>query len=81
MNDGPPRVWSRHRSPALDGWVWIIMWLLAVLIVAQVVWASPALAQTDEPTELGEELYPPTDYPTDDSQGIVGCGDPYQSEV
>ncbi|MEX2652074.1 MAG: hypothetical protein WD473_06475 [Acidimicrobiia bacterium] len=78
MNNGPPPVRSGNRSSALDGWVWIIMWLLAVLVIGEVVWASPASAQTGEPqppaSELGDELFPPTDYPTDDSQGIVGIG-------
>lgn len=65
-----------RRSPVLDGWGWIVVWLLAVLAVTAVIWAPPAHAQTG-PTpgaELGEELYPPTGYPTDDNQGIVGIG-------
>ncbi len=66
-------------SLVLDGWAWIVILLLAILsltAVTVVVWASPAYAQT-EPTPgvgLGDELYPPTDYPTDNSQGIVGIG-------
>jgi hypothetical protein len=68
-------VQRRRSSLALDGWAWIVILLLAILTVTVVVWAAPAYAQTEEPgVELGEELYPPTDYPTDDNQGIVGIG-------
>ncbi|MEX1004135.1 MAG: type IV secretion system protein [Acidimicrobiia bacterium] len=61
----------------LDRWVWTVGWLLAAtLTVLTVMGASPAHAQTGPSpnVELGEELYPPTGYPTDDSQGIVGIG-------
>ena len=77
MNHHQDTVQRSRRSVALDGWVWIVVWALVILAVTAVVWAPPAHAQTGEPTsgaELGEELYPPTDYPTDDSQGIVGIG-------
>lgn len=68
---------SRRRVPALDGWMWILVWLLVVILAAEVLLATPAQAQTSDPTpspELGEELYPPTNYPTDDSLGIVDIG-------
>ena len=77
MSHHQATVEHRRRSLALDGWVWIVVLALAVLAITAVVWAPPAHAQTGEPSpgvELGEELYPPTDYPTDDSQGIVGIG-------
>src|SRR5680860_269013 len=65
----------KHTS-LLDGWPWIVVLLLSMLVVAVVASAAPAYAQT-EPSpgvELGEDLYPPTDYPTDASRGIVGIG-------
>jgi len=67
---------GRVRSPVLDGRAWIVVWLLVLLVAADVMLAAPAAyAQTDEPTvELGEELYPPTDYPTDAGRGIVPIG-------
>ena len=68
--------WGTRRR-VLDGRVWIVVWLLALLLVTGVAFTSPASAQTDDgdaDTELGEDLYPPTDYPTDESQGIVGIG-------
>ena len=68
---------DRARRPVLDGRAWIVVWLLALLLVTGVALASSAYAQTDDPApgaELGEDLYPPTDYPTDESQGIVGIG-------
>jgi len=66
-----------RRSVALHGWVWIVVWLLAITAITAVIWAPPAHAQTGDNSPgapLGAELYPPTDYPTDDSQGIVGIG-------
>ncbi|MDF1597507.1 MAG: hypothetical protein P1T08_15620 [Acidimicrobiia bacterium] len=65
-----------RQSLALDGWGWIAVLALAALVITAA-WAPPAHAQTEEPSpgvELGEELYPPTDYPTDNSQGIVRIG-------
>jgi len=67
----------RTRKPVLDGRTWIVVWLLALLVVTGVVVASPASAQTDDPApgaELGDDLYPPTVYPTDEGQGIVPIG-------
>ena len=81
MNGQPqPPGRPRRRSPSLDGWAWmIVLFFLSVLLASVVVvgWATPAQAHTVEPTppdELGEELYPPTDYPTNESDGIVGIG-------
>ena len=65
------------RTATLDGWAWIVVLLLSVLVVAVVASATPAYAQTGDPPpsgELGGDLYPPTDYPTDDSRGIVDIG-------
>jgi hypothetical protein len=67
----------RSRTSMLDGWPWIVVLLLSILVVTVVVTAAPAYAQTDDAppgVELGDELYPPTDYPTDGSRGIVGIG-------
>jgi hypothetical protein len=61
----------------LDGPVWVIVLLLALLAVAGFATAPAAHAQTDgDPpeSELGDELYPPTDYPTDPGNGIVPIG-------
>ena len=78
MNRLQARVAQRGaRRRVLDGRAWIVVWLFALLVVTGVAFASPAYAQTDDghtDTELGEDLYPPTDYPTDESQGIVGIG-------
>ena len=77
MNRRPYQLPRRIRPPLLDGPVWIFAWLLALLVVTQVIWATPADAQTDQPAtgaELGDELYPPTAYPTDASKGIVPIG-------
>jgi len=71
----PPR--GRPRSITLDGWVWPIIWLLAVIVAVELFAAAPAEAQVDDPappTELGEQLYPPTDYPTSQSDGVVEIG-------
>ncbi len=67
---------GRGRSPVLDGRAWIVVWLLVLLVAAGVTLAAPAAyAQTNEPgSELGEELYPPTEYPTDAGRGIVPIG-------
>ena len=78
VNGLPDRVTVRRtRSPVLDGRVWIVVWLLALLVITGVALAPPAYAQTDHGgagAQLGDELYPPTDYPTDDSHGIVPIG-------
>ena len=77
MSHRPDTVERSRRSVALDGWRWIAVLAPAVLVITAVAWAPPAHAQTEEPSpgiELGEDLYPPTEYPTDDSQGIVGIG-------
>jgi hypothetical protein len=61
----------------LDGWAWTIVWLLAVIVTIGLFGATPAEAQVDEPappTEMGEELYPPTDYPTNQADGVVEIG-------
>ncbi len=66
---------SLHCRSGFDRPVWIVVWLLAVLALNQAIGAAPAQAQTDQPgVELGDGLYPPTDYPTDSSQGIVPIG-------
>ena len=65
---------TRIRSSPLDGWAWIVVLLLGVLVVSVFLTATPAHAQTDDTPpnlELGGDLYPPTDYPIDDSRGIV----------
>ncbi len=65
------------RTATLDGWAWIVVLLLSILVVAVVATATPAYAQTgDTPPDvgLGGDLYPPTDYPTDGSRGIVDIG-------
>lgn len=66
-----------NHTATLDGWTWIIVLLVSILVITMVASATPAHAQTDGSApgvELGEELYPPTGYPTDDSRGIVGIG-------
>ncbi|HDH26761.1 MAG TPA: hypothetical protein ENH00_11330, partial [Actinobacteria bacterium] len=53
------------RTATLDGWAWIVVLLLSILVVAVVATATPAYAQTgDTPPDvgLGGDLYPPTDY-------------------
>ena len=78
MNRLPDLVNQRRtRRQVMDGRAWIVVWLLALLVVIGVGIASPASAQTDDPapgTELGEDLYPPTEYSTDEDRGIVGIG-------
>ena len=78
MNHLPDLVNQRRtRRLVMDRRAWIVVWLLALLVVTGVGIASPASAQTDDPapgTELGEDLYPPTVYPTDEDRGIVGIG-------
>jgi len=70
----------RRASLALDGPAWIVVWLLALLLVGGVATASTADAQTPDDVssgsegsspQLGGQLYPPTDYPTDQNDGIV----------
>lgn len=68
---------ERKRPSMLDGWPWIVVLVVSILAVTVVASVAPAYAQTgNAPSdiELGGELYPPTDYPTDDSRGIVGIG-------
>ena len=73
MNRLPDLVNQRRtRRQVMDGRAWIVVWLLALLVVIGVGFASPASAQTDDPapgTELGEDLYPPTEYSTDEDRG------------
>lgn len=76
---------TRRAEPArkgrwwlvLDGPAWILVWLLVLLfITAGVATAPAAQAQSDEPppSELGGDLYPPTAYPTDTTDGIFPIG-------
>ena len=61
----------------MDGWAWVAVWPLVVIVAVAVLFTSPAQAQTvDEPAaeRLGEELYPPTGYPTVESDGVVEVG-------
>ncbi|MDF1595140.1 MAG: type IV secretion system protein [Acidimicrobiia bacterium] len=76
MTRGQDTARRGRRSQVLDGWGWVFMWLVAVVVVAGIVSAPPAHAQTGPApgVELGEELYPPTDYPTSETNGIVGIG-------
>ena len=78
MNRLPDLVNQRRtRRPVMDGRAWIVVWLLALFAFVGVVAAAPGYAQTDDPapgTELGEDLYPPASYPTDEDRGIVGIG-------
>ncbi len=68
----------RRRSRlVLDGPVWVVVLLLALLVAAGVTAAPAAHAQGEgdpSQSELGDELYPPTDYPTDTGDGIVPIG-------
>ncbi len=83
MNLHPDQVTRRRARPAvLDGRVWIVVWLLTLTVlllavVGVVVTARPASAQTGPAgtgTQLGDDLYPPTSYRTDESRGIVPIG-------
>ena len=68
---------ARRPVSSLDGWVWIVVWPLVAIVAVAVLFTSPAQAQTpDEPPaeRLGEELYPPTGYPTSESNGVVEVG-------
>ena len=67
----------RRRATSLDGWVWAIVWLLAAIVAIELVAATPADAQAADPappTGIGEELYPSTDYPTNQADGVVEIG-------
>ena len=77
MNGIRTRSSQKPHASMLDGWTWIAVLLLSILVITMVASAAPAYAQTDDSApevELGEELYPPTDYTTDDSRGIVEIG-------
>ncbi len=74
----PAHPGTRRRSRlVLDGPVWVVVLLLALLVAAGVAAAPAAHAQSEgdlSQSELGDELYPPTDYPTDTGDGIVPIG-------
>lgn len=66
---------TRRTTPqVLDGALWVVVLLLALLVAAGVATAPAAHAQTPDDSELGDKLYPPTDYPTDSGDGIVPIG-------
>jgi len=55
----------------------MVVWPLVAIVAVGVLFAAPAQAQTadEAPAEpLGEELYPPTSYPTVESDGVVEVG-------
>lgn len=61
----------------LDCWIWVVVWLLVVIVAVTVLLVSPAQAQTPDGASaepLGGELYPPTNYPTIESDGVVDVG-------
>lgn len=68
-----------RRRPAqpmkLDALPWLLVLTLTTLVVlvAGVGTASPARAQT-EPYGLGDELHPPTQYETNEAQGVFPAG-------
>ena len=68
---------ARQPGSMLDGWAWIVVWPLVVIVAVAVLFTAPAQAQTGDeppPDRLGGELYPPTDYPTVESDGVVEVG-------
>jgi len=66
---------TRRSAPqVLDGPLWVVVLLLALLVAVGVATTPAAHAQTPDDSELGDELYPPTDYPTDSGDGIVPIG-------
>lgn len=61
----------------LDSCIWVVAWLLAAIVAAAVLFTAPAQAQIPDGASaerLGEELYPPTNYPTVESDGVVDVG-------
>ncbi|HSM43621.1 MAG TPA: hypothetical protein VK969_01250, partial [Acidimicrobiia bacterium] len=66
---------SKTRGRVLDGSAWVIVWLaIALVVVAGTVAAPAAYAQTEPSSQLGGDLYPPSEYPTDTASGIVPIG-------
>lgn len=64
-----------ERGSVLDGRSWILVWLIVLLVAGGIATAPSAQAQTDgTDSDLGSELYPPSHYPTNQDQGIVGVG-------
>lgn len=63
------------RGLVLDGSAWILVWLTVLLIVAAGILTAPAAyAQAEPSSELGGDLSPPAEYPTDTAAGIVPIG-------
>lgn len=72
---------QKPRTSMLSRWTWIVVLLQAIVVVTVVAQASPVSAQTHTSpgshlanVELGSELYPPTDFPTNANLGIVEIG-------
>jgi hypothetical protein len=66
---------KENRGLVFDGSAWIVVWLTILLIVATGILTAPsAQAQTEPSSELGGDLYPPSEYPTDPASGIVPIG-------
>ncbi len=63
------------RRCRLDGRAWFVIWLILLLTVGGLGTAPTANAQTDDSgPQLGEDLYPPTEYTTNVDDGIVPIG-------
>lgn len=75
MRHRPLSETKANRRLVLDGSAWIVVWLTVLLFVATGILTSPAAqAQTEPSSELGGDLYPPSEYPTDTATGIVPIG-------
>ena len=75
MRHRPLSETKANRRLVLDGSAWIVVWLTVLLFVATGTLTAPAAqAQTEPASELGAELYPPSEYPTDTASGIVLIG-------